>query len=234
MRHPESWLQACEDGVRALIRGSFLPAAAAADFPQSFLDLAAFEPLTVSKALRRARKWDGAGCGPLFPPVLAGETLPPASFQCAHCEALFATHQQLSVHEFAAHGVRTTAEDFPGATHCNCCFTQFWTKARLRRHLTHDKPACLRALQDHNLARPSTSTGSDISHRERASLPAFRLQGPVQPLTEYPVSECISHALDWVYDQGDTARSKWHELQSKLPATPAVESMLEGLYESLD
>ena len=124
-RHPESWLQACEDGVRALIRGSFLPAAAAADFPQSFLDLAAFEPLTVSKALRRARKSDGAGCGPLFPPVLEGETLPPASFQCAHCEALFATHQQLSVHEFAAHGVRTTAEDFLGATNCNCCFTQF-------------------------------------------------------------------------------------------------------------
>ena len=179
--HPDSWLQGCHEDVQMLVRGSLLPSSAAVNFLQGFLDFAAYESRAVARAVRRARHADGSGCGSLFPCVTSHTATHSESFACSRCQAALDTHQQLTAHEFAAHGVHSDAELFLGSTHCVCCRTQFWSKARLRRHLVHDKPSCLRALRDHNLARPSSPLCNDIASKDRGSLPAFRLHGPVQP-----------------------------------------------------
>ena len=143
------------------------PSSAAANFPHGFLDLVAYDPKVVARGLKRARRSDGAGCGPLFPSAASSGPLQATTFQCDQCSALFDTHQKLAAHAFSAHGRHTEAEQFLGSSFCACCLMQFWNKARLRRHLTHDCPACLRALQDHNLARPNSVLSGDITYTYR-------------------------------------------------------------------
>ena len=114
-RHPGSWLQECLSGIHTLIRGSFLPSSAAANFPHGFLDLVAYDPKVVTRGLRRARRSDGAGCGPLFPSAASSGPLQATTFQCDQCSALCDTHQKLAAHAFSAHGRHTEAEQFLGA-----------------------------------------------------------------------------------------------------------------------
>ena len=81
---------------------------------------------------------------------------------------------------FAVHREQCNARQLVKGTVCRVCFTQFWTRARLVRHLQHDCVRCLASLLDHEVVEDFEPRPPDPTC---AALPAVKLQGPRLPLS---------------------------------------------------
>ena len=141
---------------------------------------------------------------------------PEGPHKCEQCDASFATKHALAAHRFAKHGRACVAREYLHGTACPACLMQFWTTARVTRHLMHDSPHCLRVLQDHAF---EGDAGSRKICTETADLPATRLYGPLRPF-HVQISEFASRAAE-----GDSSLSSW--LYSY--RSPAMQAWLDAL-----
>ncbi|CAE7762521.1 unnamed protein product [Symbiodinium sp. CCMP2456] len=215
-----SWFSLLREDVEWLHGLVALPDEARHDFPHGLADWTIHHGATfktvVKKALRKVddprheASWNAAPLEPSLQAPLAQEHC------CPHCPAAFPTKQSLSAHMFARHGKACEARSYLHGTVCPVCLCQFWTTARATRHLQHDSPKCLRALQDHGMVGDSISRKIDAS---TSGLPSTRLVGPLLPL-HVDIPSFASQAA-----QGDSAILQWRQSCH----TPAMLAWLDSM-----
>ena len=138
----------------------------------------------------------------------------PRPFVCGVCDCRFASHQQLTAHRFAVHREPCLARQLAKGTVCRVCLSQYWTEARLARHLQHDSMHCLACLIEHDYTEQGEPARPDPSC---ARLPAVKLSGPrlplAMPLAEIAASiaECSSAAAMWAGRWQSPAIERWVE-----------------------
>ena len=179
----QSWLGLLKLDVEWACNLGLIKRAMLDDFPLSLAEWALHEPAAFRTAVRRAAK---ATKHPAYEPDWAPkpapvpEDAPAPTFSCGRCACAFATFQQLKAHRFAVHRELCDARQLVKGTVCRVCFTQFWARARLVRHLQHDCVRCLASLLDHEVVESSEPRPHDPAC---AALPAVKLCGPRLPLS---------------------------------------------------
>ena len=96
-------------------------------------------------------------------------------WRCRLCAFVGGNYNAFSAHLFAAHKHRCAARRYVTGTSCRVCLTQFWSTARLVRHLAYSGTDCLLRL----LCQPEPVCDYAPSEEaQHARLPAVRLAGP--------------------------------------------------------
>ena len=212
------WLSLLQEDALWLSKMVKIPESALADFPHGLADWCVHHEAPFKTAVRKAlRNLKAEGYEPDWaaPRSLCTAT-PAGKHKCEQCSAAFDTKHALAAHRFAKHGQACIARDYLHGTACPACLMQFWTTARVTRHLMHDSPQCLRALSDHAF---EGDAGSRKVCTDTADLPATRLYGPLRPF-HVQISEFASRAAD-----GDSSLSAW--LNSY--RSPAMQAWLDAL-----
>ncbi|CAE7479373.1 unnamed protein product, partial [Symbiodinium necroappetens] len=189
-----SWLSLLQSDALWLSKMVKIPENALSDFPHGLADWCVHHEAPFKTAVRKAlRNLKAVGYEPDWaaPRGLCTAT-PVGLHKCEQCDASFDTKHALAAHRFAKHGQACIARDYLHGTACPACLMQFWTTARVTRHLMHDSPQCLRALRDHAF---EGDAGSRKVCTDTADLPATRLYGPLRPF-HVQISEFASRAAD--------------------------------------
>ncbi|CAE7355562.1 unnamed protein product [Symbiodinium sp. KB8] len=196
------WLSMLQEDALWLSKMVQIPESALADFPHGLADWCVHHEAPFKNAVRKAlRNLKAEGYEPDWAAPRSLCTATPAGMhRCEQCSAAFDTKHALAAHRFAKHGQACIARDYLHGTACPACLMQFWTTARVTRHLMHDSPQCLRALRDHAF---EGDAGSRKVCTDTADLPATRLYGPLRPF-HVQISEFASRAAD-----GDSSLSAW-------------------------
>ncbi|CAE7898680.1 unnamed protein product, partial [Symbiodinium microadriaticum] len=197
-----SWLSLLHADVQWLSRMAKIPENLLSDFPHALADWSVHHEAPFKAAIRKAlRNLRNAEYEPDWAVQSSrGAATPEGPHKCEQCVASFATKHALAAHRFAKHGQACVAREYLHGTACPACLMQFWTTARVTRHLMHDSPQCLRVLQDHAF---EGDAGSRKICTETADLPATRLYGPLRPF-HVQISEFASRAAE-----GDSSLSSW-------------------------
>ena len=213
-----SWLSLLHADVQWLSRMAKIPENLLSDFPHALADWSVHHEAPFKAAIRKAlRNLRNAEYEPDWAVQSSrGAATPEGPHKCEQCVASFATKHALAAHRFAKHGQACVAREYLHGTACPACLMQFWTTARVTRHLMHDSPQCLRVLQDHAF---EGDAGSRKICTETADLPATRLYGPLRPF-HVQISEFASRAAE-----GDSSLSSW--LYSY--RSPAMQAWLDAL-----
>jgi len=112
---------------------------------------------------------------------------------CYLCDKVFPSFQQLSLHQFKAHGIKNLVRRYVDGVHCTVCLLYFHTRERLINHISRRSKVCKAVIlssppiidEQQSLAldeaeksdnRKLYSTGM---RRHTAKSPAFRLPGPI-------------------------------------------------------
>ena len=229
----DSWLHLLEEDLRWAAALVDLPQSAVKDFPDGLTQFALDSPTRASRLFRLAAaraEHEATACS-----VDQDRGL----FRCEHCAAQFTSEQRLSVHRFAVHGLRSAADSVASGTHCPCCMRQYWTRARLVRHLQHNSPICLQLLLEHGL-QPAPLSEEERKHiaamgKDLAHLPACRLCGPLLPLAHRTMGDVLADAQELL-----AACSSPLEVEAAAPAfcasffpSPSIIDAIEGLCEAL-
>ena len=140
----------------------------------------------LANALLTFRHADRAvGVPPPPVPVYAGE-------QCDQCQFRASTQALLMSHKWHNHGYRQPARRYAFGTICRGCCTQFWTRARVVKHLAYASKHCLNAIMmvclpmdDETLVTMNAEAATEARQLLRAGLgptwsekPPMKVSGP--------------------------------------------------------
>ena len=174
------------------------------DLPSLF-EVVALSPKSFVRAVRRFAASRFANFDvPISIPLIA----PPLfhNSYCSDCGKSFNTYQKLAVHRKVKHGQRDPVNALVDSVFCPICLLYFHDRICLLNHLKYRSTVCrLNLLADGPLVSPERSDELDGACRElrrsryaaslrahAATVPAFRLQGPLPLPISYvaPVGRC--------------------------------------------
>ena len=138
------------------------------------------------------------------------------------CGLLFPSAQQLALHMFKAHGVKSILRRYVCTTHCTVCMKEFHTRERHLNHLRYRSQICKLSLLLHppliceEEAVEADSVQCDVNctlqkqgkRRHHAASPCVQLCGPLQYIPVDPSTASNHHPLGRGHNYFDSKGSR--------------------------